>query len=46
MIYPRIIPVLLINKNKLIKKKKFKYLKYVGDPLNAVRIFNEKKLMS
>ena len=44
MIYPRIIPVLLINKNKLIQTKQFKYLKYVGNPLNAVRIFNEKKV--
>ena len=44
MIYPRVIPLLLIDKNKLIQTKQFKYLKYVGDPLNAVRIFNEKKV--
>lgn len=44
MIYPRIIPTLLIDQNKLIQTKQFNYLKYLGDPLNAIRIFNEKKV--
>jgi cyclase len=41
MFRPRIIPVLLLNKDHLIKSKKFKDFRYIGDPLNAVRIFNE-----
>lgn len=44
MIYPRIIPVLLVDKKKLVQTKQFKYFKYLGDPLNALRIFNEKKV--
>ena len=44
MMYPRVIPVLLIDQNKLIQTRKFKYLKYLGDPLNAIRIFNEKEV--
>ncbi len=42
MLRPRIIPCLLIDKNRLIKTLNFKDPKYVGDPLNAVKIFNEK----
>lgn len=44
MVYLRIIPVLLIHKKGLVKTVKFKDPKYVGDPLNAVRIFNEKEV--
>ncbi|HVX00321.1 MAG TPA: AglZ/HisF2 family acetamidino modification protein [Candidatus Babeliaceae bacterium] len=44
MLYPRIIPCLLIHKKGLVKTVKFKDPKYVGDPLNAVRIFNEKEV--
>ena len=40
----RVIPVLLIHKNGLIKSVKFKNYKYVGDPINAVKIFNEKEI--
>lgn len=40
----RIIPVLLIQKGGLVKSEKFKAHKYVGDPINAVRIFNEKEV--
>jgi cyclase len=40
----RIIPVLLLHKGNLIKSVKFKDYKYVGDPINAVRIFNEKEV--
>ncbi|HVE61545.1 MAG TPA: AglZ/HisF2 family acetamidino modification protein [Chitinophagaceae bacterium] len=39
----RIIPVLLLNKGGLYKTIKFKNPKYVGDPINAVKIFNEKE---
>ncbi len=44
MIYKRIIPVLLIQDGGLVKGTKFKDYKYVGDPINAVRIFNEKEV--
>lgn len=39
----RVIPVLLLSGKGLYKSFKFKDRKYVGDPLNAVRIFNEKQ---
>jgi imidazole glycerol-phosphate synthase subunit HisF len=42
MLHPRLIPCLLIQNNGLVKTVKFKNPKYVGDPINAVRIFNEK----
>jgi imidazole glycerol-phosphate synthase subunit HisF len=44
MLRPRIIPCLLIHKGGLVKTVKFAQPKYVGDPLNAVRIFNEKEV--
>jgi len=44
MLFPRIIPTLLIHKNGLVKTQKFKDPKYVGDPVNAVKIFNEKNV--
>ena len=44
MLRPRIIPVLLIHQGGLVKTVRFKDPKYVGDPLNAVRIFNEKEV--
>lgn len=40
----RIIPVLLLQDDKLVKSEKFKDHKYVGDPINAVKIFNEKEV--
>ncbi|MBK8622494.1 MAG: imidazole glycerol phosphate synthase subunit HisF [Saprospiraceae bacterium] len=40
----RVIPVLLIHKGLLYKTKKFKDPRYVGDPTNSVRIFNEKEV--
>jgi cyclase len=43
MFRPRIIPVLLIKDGYLIKSKAFKDYTYIGDPINAVRIFNELK---
>ena len=42
MLRPRIIPSLLLQDNGLVKTVNFKNPKYVGDPINAVRIFNEK----
>ena len=42
MFRPRIIPTLLLSGKGLVKSVKFKNHKYVGDPINAVRIFNEK----
>lgn len=44
MLKPRIMPCLLIHKGGLVKTTRFKDPKYVGDPLNAVRIFNEKNV--
>lgn len=44
MLRPRIIPCLLIKNGGLVKTVKFGTPKYVGDPLNAVRIFNEKEV--
>jgi cyclase len=40
----RVIPALLIQKGGLVKSVKFKDHKYVGDPINAVKIFNEKEV--
>ena len=42
MLRPRIIPCLLIKNNGLVKTIKFSDPKYLGDPINTVRIFNEK----
>ena len=44
MLHPRIIPCLLVKKKGLVKTVNFKDPKYVGDPINAVRIFNEKEV--
>jgi cyclase len=44
MLRPRIIPCLLIHNKGLVKTVNFKNPKYVGDPINAVRIFNEKEV--
>lgn len=38
---PRVIPVLLIKNNGLVKTTTFKNDVYVGDPINAVRLFND-----
>jgi imidazole glycerol-phosphate synthase subunit HisF len=40
----RVIPVLLIRNRKLVKTTNFKNEVYVGDPINALRIFNEKEV--
>ena len=44
MLRSRIIPCLLIHNKGLVKTKNFKDPKYVGDPINAVKIFNEKEV--
>lgn len=44
MLRPRIIPTLLLHDKGLVKTVNFKSPKYVGDPINAVRIFNEKEV--
>jgi cyclase len=44
MLFPRIIPCLLVQNKGLVKTINFKSPKYIGDPINAVRIFNEKEV--
>lgn len=41
MFRPRVIPVLLLKNKGLVKTKKFSNPNYIGDPINAVRIFND-----
>jgi len=43
MLRLRITPCLLLRDKGLVKTKNFKPFKYIGDPINAIRIFNEKK---
>lgn len=44
MLRTRVIPVLLLMDGGLVKGEAFKNHRYIGDPLNAVRIFNEKEV--
>ncbi len=44
MLRPRLIVSLLIKNGGLVKSENFKNYKYVGDPLNAVKIFSEKNV--
>lgn len=44
MLRLRVIPVLLLENNGLVKTTKFKNGKYLGDPLNTIKIFNEKEV--
>lgn len=44
MLLPRIIPVLLVKNKGLYKGINFKNHVYVGDPINTVKIFNEKQV--
>lgn len=44
MLRARIIPCLLVHNKGLVKTVNFKEPKYVGDPINAVKIFNEKEV--
>ncbi|HQT24832.1 HisA/HisF-related TIM barrel protein [Daejeonella sp.] len=41
MYLPRVIPCLLLDEQRLVKTQKFASPSYVGDPINAVKIFNE-----
>lgn len=41
MYRPRIIPVLLLKDSGLVKSTNFKNHRYIGDPINAVKIFND-----
>jgi len=43
MFRPRVIPTLLLKGKGLVKSVKFKDHRYIGDPLNAVKIFNDKR---
>jgi cyclase len=40
----RVIPTLLIDRGDLYKTTKFRNPQYVGDPINAIRIFNTKEV--
>ena len=44
MLRRRIIPCLQIDRGRLVKTTKFKNPAYLGDPVNAVRIFNQKEV--
>jgi len=44
MKHVRVIPVLLLERGKLVKTVKFQDPAYVGDPINALRIFNDKEV--
>jgi cyclase len=44
MVQTRVIPCLLLRNLGLVKTRKFKDPVYVGDPINAVRIFNDKEV--
>jgi imidazole glycerol-phosphate synthase subunit HisF len=44
MLRVRVIPCLLLRRNGLVKTVKFENAKYVGDPINTVRIYNEKEV--
>ena len=41
MLQPRIIPVLLLKGKGLVKGRKFKRHKYIGDPINTIKLFND-----
>lgn len=44
MIRPRVIPVLLVEDQRLVKTKNFSNRRYLGDPINALKIFTEKEV--
>ena len=44
MLRPRLIPCLLLDGERLVKTKRFRDPQYVGDPINAIRIFNDKEV--
>ena len=44
MLRTRVIPCLLVNNGRLVKTVKFKNPSYIGDPVNAIKIYNEKEV--
>ena len=44
MLSNRVIPILLLDNRRLVKTSKFTKPSYVGDPINAIRIFNDKEV--
>ena len=44
MLKHRVIPALLLRDGGLVKTRRFKEAKYIGDPINAIRIFNDKEV--
>jgi cyclase len=44
MLKNRVIPVLLLKSGELVKTRRFQDAKYIGDPINAIKIFNEKEV--
>lgn len=44
MLKHRVIPTLLLRDGGLVKTRRFKDAKYIGDPINAIRIFNDKEV--
>ena len=44
MLQTRVMPCLLLDEGRLVKTVQFKKSRYVGDPINAVRIYNEKEV--
>ena len=44
MLSYRVIPVLLLSRNGLVKTKRFENPNYIGDPINAIKIFNDKEV--
>lgn len=44
MLQKRVIPCLLLHKGELYKTEKFKKPNYIGDPINAIKIFNDKEV--
>lgn len=44
MLRTRVIPCLLLKNTGLVKTKQFKNPRYIGDPINSVRIFNDKEV--
>ncbi|MCB0736459.1 MAG: imidazole glycerol phosphate synthase subunit HisF [Bacteroidetes bacterium] len=44
MLQTRVIPILLLRNKGLVKTQKFDKAKYIGDPINAIKIFNDKEV--
>jgi imidazoleglycerol phosphate synthase cyclase subunit len=44
MVLPRVIPALLLNEGRLVKTVRFANPRYVGDPINTVKLFNDKEV--